>query len=135
MTNNWSTALASGPGQQKLIYKYNHPKRAFNADPTGSQQSYATGVQRAIAANKYATGMQNANLDQASLNMTNHGGANWAAAGTAKKYKYAAKAANLANAINSVLATVSAMPKGRGGSNQARMNAWFTGMSAFYGKI
>ncbi len=135
MTNNWSTALSSGTGQQKLVYKYNHPKRLFNADPTGSQLSYATGVQRALAANKYAHGMANANTDQASTNMTNYGGANWAAAGTAKKYKYAAKAANLAAAINSVLATVAAMPKGRGGNNQARMNAWFTGMSGFYGKI
>lgn len=135
MTNNWSTALSSGPGAQKLVYKYNHPKRAFNADPAGSQTAYSVGVNRALAANKYANGMAGANLDQASLNMTNYGGANWSAAGTAKKYKYAAKAAALAQAINSVLSTVNAMPKGRGGNNQARMNAWFTGMSGFYGKI
>lgn len=135
MTNNWSTALSSGPGAAKLVYKYNHPKRAFNADPQGSQLAWITGITRAQQANKYATGMANANLDQASANMTQYGGTNWAAAGTAKKYKYAAKAAALAAAINSVLATVSAMPKGRGANNQARMNAWFTGMSAYYGKI
>lgn len=135
MTNNWSTALSSGPGAAKLVYKYNNPKRLFNADPAGAQVSWATGIARAQAANKYATGMANANVNQASANMTQYGGTNWAAAGTTKKYKYAAKAAALAGAINSVLATVSAMPKGRGANNQARMNAWFTGMSAYYGKI
>src|SRR5260370_21404053 len=135
MTTNWSTALTSGPGQQKLVYKYQHPKRLFNADPIGAQASWATGVNRALAAGKYAHGMTNANTDQAAANMVSYGGSNWANAGTAKKYKYAAKAAALASAINQVLSTVSAMPKGRGGNNQARMNAWFTGMYAYYGKI
>ena len=135
MTNNWSAGLQSPTNQQKLIAKYLAPKRLFNADPAGAQQSWSTGVSRALAAGKYATGMQNANTNQAATNMQQYGGANWSTAGTSKKYKYAAKAAALAGAINNVLATVSAMPKGRGPNNQARMNAWFTGMSAYYGKI
>jgi hypothetical protein len=135
MTNNWSGGLANPTNQQKLVYKYTHPKRAFNADPAGSQASYQTGVTRAINANKYANGMQNADLNKAADNMTNYGANNWAQSGTNKKYKYAAKSANLAAAINATLATVSAMPKGRGAPNQARMLAWFNGMSAYYGKI
>ncbi len=135
MINNWSGGLQNPTNQQKLVNKYNNPKRLFNADPQGSQAAYSAGVTRAIQANKYATGMANADTNQASANMTQYGGANWSAAGTSKKYKYAAVAPALANAINSVMATVASMPKGRGANNQARMNAWFTGMSAFYGKI
>lgn len=135
MTNNWSGGLANPTNQQKLVYKYTHPKRAFNADPAGAQAAFQTGVSRAIAANKYAHGMQNADLNKAADNMTNYGASNWGQAGTNKKYKYAAKAANLANAINTVLSTVSAMPKGRGANNIARMNAWAQGMAQFYGKI
>jgi len=135
MVNNWSSGLQSPTNQQKLVNKYNNPKVAFNANPQQSQQAYANGVTRAIAANKYASGMANADLNQASANMTQYGGANWSAAGTSKKYKYAAVAPALANAINSVMQTVSAMPKGRGANNQARMLAWYNGMSAFYGKI
>lgn len=135
MTNNWSAGLAAPVNQQKLIAKYLKPKRAFNADPAGAQTAYSAGVARALAANKYQTGMQNADLNAAATNMQNYGGANWSAAGTSKKYKYAAKAANLAAAINATLATVSAMPKGRGANNRQRMLAWFDGMSSFYGKI
>lgn len=135
MTNNWSGGLANPTNQQKLVYKYTHPKRLFNADPAGAQASYQTGVTRAIANNKYATGLGNADPNVAATNMTNYGATNWGQAGTNKKYKYAAKATNLANAINSVLATVNNMPKGKGAANQARMLAWFNGMSAYYGKI
>lgn len=135
MTNNWSAGLQNPTNQQKLVNKYNNPKVAFNANPQQSQQAWQVGVTRAIAANKYATGMAAADLNQASANMTQYGGANWSQAGSSKKYKYAAVAPALASAINSVMATVAAMPKGRGANNQARMNAWFNGMSAFYGKI
>jgi hypothetical protein len=135
MVNNWSAGLQNPTNQQKLINKYNNPKVAFNANPAQAQASWQAGVTRAIAANKYANGMAAADLNQASANMTQYGGANWSNAGTTKKYKYAAVAPALANAINSVMATVAAMPKGRGANNQARMNAWFTGMSAYYGKI
>ncbi len=135
MTNNWSAGLASPTNQQKLVYKYTHPKRLYNADPAGAQTAYQAGVSRALAAGKYATGMANSDTNQAATNMTNSGGANWGAAGTGKKYKYAAKAAALAAAINAVQQTVSAMPKGRGPNNLARMNAWANGMAAYYGKI
>jgi hypothetical protein len=135
MTNNWSSGLSSPTNQQKLIYKYNNPKRAFNANPAQAQTAYQLGVTRALTANKYLNGMQNADLNQASLNMTNHGGSNWGQAGTSKKYKYAKVAPALATAITAVRATVEAMPKGKGANNQARMLAWFTGMSAYYGKI
>jgi hypothetical protein len=135
MTNNWAGGLQNPTNQQKLVYKYTHPKRLFNADPAGAQVAYSSGVQRAIAANKYAHGMTNADTNAAANNMTQYGASNWGAAGTNKKYKYQAKATNLANAINQVLNTVSAMPKGRGANNIARMNAWAQGMAQFYGKI
>jgi len=135
MVANWTAGLQNPTNVQKLITKYNNPKRLFNADPAGAQQAYSTGVTRAIAANKYAAGMAAANVNQASANMTQYGGANWSAAGTSKAYKFAAIAPALAAAETAVLATVNAMPKGRGANNQARMNAWFTGMSAYYGKI
>ena len=135
MTNNWSAGLASPTNQQKLIYKYTHPRRLFNADPAGAQSSWSAGITRALSANKYATGLQNADPNVAASNMTNYGGANWSTAGTSKKYKYQAKSTNLANAINAVLATIASMPTGRGANNQARMLAWFNGMSQYYGKI
>jgi len=135
MLANWTAGLQNPTNQQKLINKYNNPKRAFNADPAGAQQAYSTGVTRAIQANKYASGMANADLNKASANMTQYGGANWGAAGTAKAYKYAAVAPALAAAISAVSATVASMTKGRGANNQARMLAWFNGMSAYYGKI
>ena len=135
MTNNWSAGLQSPTNQQKLVYKYLHPKRLFNADPAGAQVAWQQGISRALAVNKYQTGLQAADPNAAATNMTQFGGANWSQAGTSKKYKYAAVAPALASAINAVLATVASMPSGRGANNKARMNAWFDGMSAYYGKI
>lgn len=132
---NWTAALQSSANQQKLLNKYLNPKAAFNANPAQSQAAYATGVQRAIAANKYANGMANANLAAAAQNMQQNGITNWANSGTSKAYKLAAVAPALAAAINTVSQTVNNMPKGKGANNQARMNAWFTGMSSYYGKI
>ena len=106
MTNNWSGGLANPTNQQKLVYKYTHPKKLFNADPQGAQTAFQTGVTRAIAANKYANGMAKADTNKAADNMTNYGGANWSTAGTTKKYKYAAVAPALAAAINTVLSIV-----------------------------
>lgn len=135
MTNNWASGLQSPTNQQKLVYKYTHPRKAFNADPAGAQTAWLQGIQRAQSVNKYQTGLAAADVNKAGDNMAAFGGANWSNAGTSKKYKFAAVAPALAQAINSTLATVSQMPKGRGGNNKARMNAWFDGMSAFYGKI
>jgi hypothetical protein len=135
MTNAWAAGLASPTNAQKLVAHYLKPRIAFNANPTGSQAAWQTGINRAMATNKYATGMQNADLVAAANNMQQFGAANWTNAGTAKKYKYAKKAANLAAAINAVRATVEAMPRGKGANNVARMVAWAQGMGAYYGKI
>ena len=135
MTNNWSAGLQSPTNQQKLVYKYTHPRQAFNANPTQSQQALLAGVQRAVTANKYASSMAAVDLNQAATNMTNYGATNWGNAGTNKKYKYQAVAPALAAAVSAVKSQVSSMPTGRGQNNKARMNAWFDGMSAYYGKI
>jgi hypothetical protein len=135
MTNNWSAGLSNSTNAAKLVYKYNHPKRFFNYNPAQQQTDYAAGVQRSVSANKYANGMQNADLNAASNNMTTYGATNWSNSGTSKKYKFARKAASLAAAENAVLANVEAMPKGRGANNRARMLAWHDQMSAYYGKI
>ncbi len=135
MSNNWSAGLASAANAAKLVYKYQHPKRFFNYDPAGQQSDYANGVTRAVAANKYASGMAGADLNAAATNMQNHGATNWSNAGTAKKYKFARKSQSLAAAINTVRANVDAMPRGRGANNRARMLAWHDQMSAYYGKI
>ena len=135
MTQNWQAGLQNPTNQAKLINKYSNPKVLFNANPTASQTALLNGVQRAVAANKYANSMAAADVNQAAANMQQYGGQNWSNAGTNKLYKFQRVAANLASAISSVKATVNAMPKGRGANNQARMNAWFTGMGSYYGKI
>lgn len=135
MTNNWSAGLSSATNAAKLVDKYDHPKRFFNFNPAQQQIDYANGVARAVTAGKYATGMAGADLNAASANMRAHGATNWSNAGSSKKYKYARKSNALAAAINTVLANVEPMPKGRGANNRARMLAWHDQMSAFYGKI
>ncbi|HEY2108240.1 MAG TPA: hypothetical protein VGH29_20745 [Candidatus Binataceae bacterium] len=135
MTNAWSAGLANPTNAQKLIAHYLKPRIAFNANPAGSQAAWQLGINKAMAANKYANGMANADLVAAANNMTQFGGANWANAGTSKKYKYSKKSAALAAAINAVRATVEAMPRGKGANNIARMVAWAQGMGAYYGKI
>jgi hypothetical protein len=135
MTNNWGTGVNNANNAAKLVNKYLKPRRLFNADPTGAQQAYQSGVNNAIQQNTYATGMRNANTDQAAANMQQYGGNNWMTAGTSKKYKYAAKAASLANAINTVSASIASMPRGKGPNNIARMTAWATQMGAYKGKI
>lgn len=135
MANNWSAGLQSPTNQQKLVYKYTHPRVAFNANPTQAQQALLAGVQRAVTANKYATSMAAVDLNKAGDNMTTYGAANWANAGVNKKYKFQAVAPALAAAITASKNTVNAMPKGRGQNNKARMNAWFDSMGSYYGKI
>ena len=135
MVNNWAAGLANPSAAQKLVYKYQHPKKAFNADPQGQQAAWITGVTRAQTANKYAQGMANADLNAAANNMQNQGAQNWSTSGTTKKYKFQRKAASLAAAINTTMASVEQMPKGRGANNRARMLAWHDQMSQYYGKI
>jgi hypothetical protein len=135
MVANWQAGLQSPTNQAKLIAKYANPKILFNANPTQSQQALLNGVQRAVSANKYANAMAAVDVNQAATNMAQFGGTNWSNAATTKLYKVQKVAANLASAVSAVKATVNAMPKGRGANNQARMNAWFSGMSQYYGKI
>jgi hypothetical protein len=135
MSNNWSAGLQSPTNQQKLVYKYTHPRTAFNANPTQAQAALLAGVTRAVTANKYATSMAAVDLNQAANNMTTYGATNWGNAGVNKKYKYSNVAPALAAAISAVKNQVAAMPRGRGQNNKARMTAWFDGMSAYYGKI
>jgi len=133
MAANWGKGVAANA--QKWLNKYLNPKSLFNANPQQAQTAYATGVQAAIANNTYATGMANANIAQAAANASQFGVNNYAQSGTSKAYKYSAKVNALAAAENSVLATVNAMPKGKGAPNEARMLAWSRGMSAYKGKI
>lgn len=135
MTTNWGAALQNPTNVAKLLNKYQNPKALYNANPQAAQTALLNGVTRAVQANKYANAMANSDVNQAAANMVSYGGANWSNAGVNKLYKYQKVSANLAAAISAVRATVNAMPKGRGANNQARMNAWFTGMSAYYGKI
>jgi|SRR5215469_5243471 len=135
MVSNWTAGLQNPVNQQKLINKYSNPRALFNANPAAAQTALLAGVQRAVAANKYAASMAAADVNQAAANMASFGAANWANAGTNKVHKFQKVAANLASAISAVKATVNQMPKGRGANNQARMNAWFSGMSAYYGKL
>lgn len=135
MAKNWSSALQNPTNAQKLVYKYSNPRALFNANPTQSQQALLSGVQRAVAANKYANSMAAADPNAAAANMAQFGATNWSNAGTQKLAHYQKVTPALASAISSVKAQVSQMPKGRGPNNIARMNAWATGMGAYYGKI
>jgi hypothetical protein len=133
MAANWSKGVAANA--QKWLAKYLAPKAAFNANPTQAQAAWITGIQSAMARNAYANGMQNADLTMAANNASNFGVTNYAASGTNKAAKYAAKAPNLANAINTVRAQVEAMPKGGLQNGIARATQWMTLMSAYKGKI
>jgi hypothetical protein len=135
MTTNWSNSLQNPQNQAKLIYKYSNPKALFNANPQQSQAALLTGVQKAVTANKYANSMAAADPNAAAANMSSFGGTNWSNAGVNKKAKFQKVATNLASAISAVKSQVNSMPKGKGANNQARMNAWFSGMSSYYGKI
>jgi len=135
MAQHWTSGVQNPANSQKLAYKYSHPKKAFNADPQGSQTAYRSGVMDALNRGAYATGMQAADPNKAADNMTAYGANAWAASGTTKAYKFQRKSASLAAALNAVRAQVDAMPKGRGGNNLARMTAWANGMMAYKGKI
>jgi len=133
MAANWSKGVAANA--QKWLAKYLNPKAAFNANPTQSQASWMAGINAAIARNAYATGLANADLGMAATNASTFGVTNYAASGTNKAAKFAAKAPALASAINAVRQQVESMPKGGLQNGIARMTAWATGMSAYKGKI
>lgn len=133
MADNWGKGVQAN--SQKWLAKYLAPKRLFNADPTGAQNSWNTGVQKALSTNSYATGLKNADTAVAASNAQQFGVNNYTNAATQKAYKFKRKAAALATALNSVAQTVGAMPRGKGANNEARMLAQTRGMAAYKGKI
>ena len=133
MSANWGKGVANN--SQKWLNAYLNPRRVFNADPNGAQTSWNAGIQRALSLNSYATGLQHADPTVAANNASQFGVNNYANSGTQKAYKYQRKSASLAAALNSVLQTVSAMPRGKGANNEARMLAMTRGMAAYKGKI
>jgi hypothetical protein len=133
MASNWQKGLSANA--QKWLNKYLNPRVAFNADPSGSQLAYQTGVQAALARNAYANGMSSADLAAAANNASQYGVTNFANAGTSKLYKYQRKTNSLAAALTAVRQQVLAMPKGPGANNIARMVAWANGMAAYKGRI
>jgi hypothetical protein len=133
MAANWGPGVTNNA--QKWQNKTLNPRALFNANPTQNQANWTAGVQAAAAQGTYATKIQNVNLGTMATAISTYGTSNYAAAGTNKAAKYAAKAQALAAAESQVLATVSAMPKGRGANNNARMLAWSNGMATYRGKI
>jgi hypothetical protein len=133
MAANWSKGVAANA--QKWLAKYLAPKALFNANPTQSQAAWTAGIAAAQARNAYANGLQNADVTMAANNASTFGVNNYAASGTNKAAKFAAKTPALATAINAVRQQVESMPKGGLQNGIARMQAWATGMSAYKGKI
>lgn len=133
MKANWPKGVQAN--SQKWLEKYLAPKRAFNADPTGAQNSWNTGIQKAISLNSYANGLKNADTTVAANNAQQFGVNNYTNAATQKAYKFNRKADALAAALNAVAQTVNAMPRGKGANNEARMLAQTRGMAAYKGKI
>lgn len=133
MAANWGPGVSNNA--QKWMNKTLKPRVMFNANPQQTQTAWSQGVNAAMAAGTYATGLANTDMTAMANGIATYGVAAYGAAGTLKAGNYAKKTAALAAAESSVLATVLAMPKGRGANNTARMLAWKTGMEAYKGKI
>ena len=133
MASNWSKGVAGAA--QKYIQGATNPRRLFNADPQGAQQSWVNGVNTAISQNSYATGLQNTDLNQMATNITSFGGARFAQAGTSKAAKFTAKSTALAAAIASAQQSIASMPRVTPQDRIARSQAFQTAMLAFKGKI
>ena len=133
MATNWSKGVAANA--QKYIAGATNPRRLFNADPQSAQQAWVNGVNTAISANSYASGLQNTDLNQMATNITSFGGARWAQAGTSKAAKFTNKSAALAAAIQSALQSIAGMPRVTTQDRIARASAFQTAMAAFRGKI
>ena len=133
MAANWGPGVINNA--QKWQKKALAPRRAFNADPTQNQANWAAGVARAQAQGTYAAKLAAVDLGMMANAIATYGITNYAAAGTNKAAKYAAKTQALAAAETAVLQTVSSMPTGKGANNEARMLAWSRGMAAYKGKI
>jgi hypothetical protein len=133
MAKNWGPGVTNNA--QKWQAKTLAPRALFNANPTQNQANWTAGVQQAAAQGTYATKIQNVDLAAMANGIATYGTTNFAASGTTKQAKYAAKTAALASAMSAVAQTVAAMPKGKGNNNNQRMLAWANGMAAYKGKI
>lgn len=133
MAANWGPGVVNNA--QKWQKKTLSPRALFNQNPQQNQANWAAGVARAQAQGTYAAKIAAVDLTAMANGIVTYGTTNYAAAGTNKAAKYAAKTANLASAETAVLQTVEAMPKGKGQNNINRMVAWANGMAAYKGKI
>jgi hypothetical protein len=133
MAANWGPGVTNNASKWKA--KTLAPRVMFNANPLANQAAWSLGVNAAIAAGSYATGLSNTDMAAMATGIDTYGFAAYSASGTQKAANYAKKTAALAQAETTVLATVLAMPKGRGANNTARMLAWKSGMEAYKGKI
>lgn len=133
MAANWGPGVINNA--QKWQKKALNPRRLFNADPAQNQANWSAGVQRAAAQGTYASKIGSVDLGMMANAISTYGTTNFAAAGSNKAAKYAAKTQALAAAETAVLQQVSSMPTGKGANNEARMLAWARGMAAYKGKI
>ena len=133
MAANWGPGVINNA--QKWQKKALNPRSLFNANPQQNQANWTAGVQRAAAQGTYASKLASVDLGMMANAISTYGTTNYAAAGTNKASKYAAKTQALAAAESAVLQTVHAMPTGKGANNEARMLAWSRGMSTYKGKI
>ncbi len=131
MAANWSTGVRNNAS--KWLQKYLNPKAAFNANAAASQLAWQNAINAAIARNAYANNLAKADLTMAGTNATNFGMANYAASGTNKAAKFAAKAPALASAMTSLRATVNAMPSASLEDRIAKSAAWARGLAALKG--
>ena len=131
MIANWSKGVAANA--QKWLNKYLNPKAVFNANPAQAQINWQAGINAAIARGTYATNLGKADLTLAANNASTFGVQNYAAAGTQKVAKYAAKAPSLASAMTSLRATINSMPNATLEDRIARSAAWARGLAALKG--
>ena len=131
MANNWATGVAANAS--KWLYKYLHPRVLFNANPTQSQLAWQNGINAAIARNAYSNGLSKASPAAAAAAATTYGQTNYAASGTQKKAKYAAKTPALASAMSALRATIENMPSATVADRIQRSVAWQNGMAALKG--
>ncbi len=133
MAANWGPGVTNN--SQKWKKKTLNPRQFFNHDPQAAQANWSSGVQRALASGTYASKMSSVDMNLMATAIDTYGANNYAASGTNKAAKYAAKTMALAAAETAVLASILAMPKGKGANNEQRMLAWSRGMAAYKGKI
>jgi hypothetical protein len=133
MAKNWGPGVQAN--SQKWLYKYEHPKTLFNANPEAALTAWNQAVTNAAVQAKYKKNLAAADPNAAAAAAETYGVQRYHQSGTQKSAKYAAKTPALATLINSALASIASLPKGKGANNQARMVAFSNAMEAGYGKI